>query len=725
MRRSIIAHSIVALILFVLVCIGPARPDDLSKDAIVCLQYDSVFNATEDIKVKRWTRFNYAIRTSRFENGLCNVISGKNLSFGYINMQYREAIPCEYHFAYPFHYSRAVVESEDGNWAVLDGDGRQIVSFGKYSRIFPYSDGLAQVFDGGKTGYIGLDGELVVPLNYLPLDENLERANQIGRFREGLAAVKTGDGHCVFINNKNTIVIRDIAPVSPFYDGLALVRAADGMAFIDKEGRNAFDRSYSDAAEFREELAYVRSHDGSRGYINRKGEMVINLPDTDSAFGRTFRGFYNGYSVVERIVGEGSSYYLCAPNGGILNDRLFREVSCVQKGLAIFIENDGRNGILSVDGSLHYDVFEIWLLSSLNEMYRARFGEEGHWWFYESSTEDDNDDFRTQIFCTSRNCFRLEDLLCGLPRPTSRQLMSTYRDGLAIAANHTGRGFIDKEGKERIPFEYFDSKPFSEGLAAVCRPVDGEKAYDEWEYIDTEGKQVIPPLFSSAGQFSNGMAVVEISIHASMDELSYADGREYEGESNAVINRQGKILFASQHKIIPSPSRCFAIMQIDYQAFRGRRLKAAWFVNERGDRLNKEDYLSIRPMNEARAFVKYTEEEKFSLIGGDFAVIARDLYDDARFFSEGYCAVKVGAHWGYCDVSGKQVIPPQFSEAYDFEGGFARVSIGNAQSSYPDLIDKSGKRVIGRDLVFYIYHGVLSDLVPNDSFSIGSTPHDK
>lgn len=64
-------------------------------------------------------------------------------------------------------------------------------------------------------------------------------------------------------------------------------------------------------------------------------------------------------------------------------------------------------------------------------------------------------------------------------------------------------GFIDKAGKEVIPFgEYDDAFPFSDGLAAVAK-YDKEKGQLKWGFINTEGNVKIPCEyeFESAGYY--------------------------------------------------------------------------------------------------------------------------------------------------------------------------------------------------------------------------------
>jgi hypothetical protein len=52
-----------------------------------------------------------------------------------------------------------------------------------------------------------------------------------------------------------------------------------------------------------------------------------------------------------------------------------------------------------------------------------------------------------------------------------------------------------------------------------------------------------------------------------------------------------------------------------------------------------------------------------------------DYFHDVSSFKDSLCAVtKDGADWGYIDVNGVYIIPPDYEAAEDFDGGFAIVS---------------------------------------------------
>lgn len=81
-----------------------------------------------------------------------------------------------------------------------------------------------------------------------------------------------------------------------------------------------------------------------------------------------------------------------------------------------------------------------------------------------------------------------------------------FRDGRARFVGADGRlGFIDEDGAVAIPAHYDAARPFSGGLAPVCRGCrtvrDGEHAAwtgGKWGYVDRDGVQRIPFRYDDA-----------------------------------------------------------------------------------------------------------------------------------------------------------------------------------------------------------------------------------
>ena len=110
-------------------------------------------------------------------------------------------------------------------------------------------------------------------------------------------------------------------------------------------------------------------------------------------------------------------------------------------------------------------------------------------------------------------------------------------EGLIAAQSATTKkwGYIDKTGKEVIPFLYDNLKnapgaePFSDGLAAVY-------LHDKAAYIDKTGKTVIPHTFNQGNAFEGGYATV------------------YDGSSTPkTIDKTGKFVTAPPAAGTPAP----------------------------------------------------------------------------------------------------------------------------------------------------------------------------
>src|SRR6267154_1244414 len=68
-------------------------------------------------------------------------------------------------------------------------------------------------------------------------------------------------------------------------------------------------------------------------------------------------------------------------------------------------------------------------------------------------------------------------------------------------------GFMDREGKIVIPFQFEYELPFSEGLARISAGTGRER---EIGFIDLHGAPVVPPKYYEAGNFSEGLAPVAL-----------------------------------------------------------------------------------------------------------------------------------------------------------------------------------------------------------------------
>lgn len=232
--------------------------------------------------------------------------------------------------------------------------------------------------------------------------------------------------------------------------------------------------------------------------------------------------------------------------------------------------------------------------------------------------------------------------------------LDSFKEGLTsiYKAEKENRiyGYINRNGKEVIPYQYEWADRFSEGLAAVKK--DGK-----WGYIDQTGQEVIPYQYEGAYYFSEGLALIEKKDEA-RDEIAGAEAK-IRNYKVAYIDRTG-------YQEIP--------FQYDFiQTFTAR---------ETGD--------YIGAFKEGLALVK--KDEKYGYIDRTGRLVIPLQYDDwGGNFSEGLAVAAQNGKYGYIDRTGKEVIPFQYGQRPgNFHEGRAVVMEGGKLG----YIDQTGQLIV-------------------------------
>ena len=174
------------------------------------------------------TPFVYTSTTGMYEGriGVCR--EGK---YGFLDEHGREVIPCKYDATGVFQSGRTMVML--GNrFGIIDTAGNVVLPI-EYDDHTPkgmkymYYDGLALVEKDGKVGYVGLDGEWVVPLMF-------EEGYQ---YSEGLAAVRH-HGMWGYIDSQGDVFMPFIFnAASPYEWGRAEVVYDGAARKVDRRGK--------------------------------------------------------------------------------------------------------------------------------------------------------------------------------------------------------------------------------------------------------------------------------------------------------------------------------------------------------------------------------------------------------------------------------------------------------------------------------------------------------
>ena len=220
-----------------------------------------------------------------------------------------------------------------------------------------------------------------------------------------------------------------------------------------------------------------------------------------------------------------------------------------------------------------------------------------------------------------------------------------------------------------IPARYETAWQFADGLAAVA--VDGR-----WGYVDSAGAEVIPLNYIWASTFSDGLARVQIATN-----------------NFAVIDTTGNVVLGPGLEHQPG-TYAEGMLALD----RGERLE---YVNSAGvtQIALPPEIMSPQPFSGGLARVNMGSDglgAKWGYIDANGEIVIDGQYMEAQDFSEGLAAVNLSrsismggftesgnrrfvlqGEWAFVNRTGEIVIPGPFEQAYSFEKGLARVTVGD------------------------------------------------
>lgn len=216
-----------------------------------------------------------------------------------------------------------------------------------------------------------------------------------------------------------------------------------------------------------------------------------------------------------------------------------------------------------------------------------------------------------------------------------------FPEGLAAVVKNNKIGFIDMQGKVKIPFKFYYTEfdfnihkafgVFSEGLAAMMKP--GNK----WGYIDKNGEEVIPFVYGWAGRFHQGSAIVGNLI----------DGQERYG----MIDKNNSVVLPFEFETGTYTGNVYALRQ-----------NGKWGVySPSGVCLTPCQYDRLITFVEGYATV--VKDGKQGLINEQGQLLIPCEYEACLY---DVCAgadvvgVKTNGKWGYVDLQNKVVVPIEF-----------------------------------------------------------------
>ena len=223
-----------------------------------------------------------------------------------------------------------------------------------------------------------------------------------------------------------------------------------------------------------------------------------------------------------------------------------------------------------------------------------------------------------------------------------------------IPASEDGRnwGYINRQGEIKIPFSYYKTWTFLEGLGRVSN-------FYHYGFVDPEGNLVIEIQYGGAGYFNNGRAYV-------LD----ADGK------CGYIDAAGELVIPFQFEDVLMFTENLAGVVLDSKC---------GYIDLSGDLVIDCIYDDANYFTEGLAAVSLDGLWGYINRKGDWVV--EPAYEAAGIFSDGLARVMEGGLWGFITPEGAFAITPRYSEANSFINGLALVSGSESGLAY---IDPSG-----------------------------------
>ncbi|MBK7554198.1 MAG: WG repeat-containing protein [Flavobacteriales bacterium] len=266
--------------------------------------------------------------------------------------------------------------------------------------------------------------------------------------------------------------------------------------------------------------------------------------------------------------------------------------------------------------------------------------------------------------------------------------------GLYIVERNERMGVCDRKGSVVVAMEYDEIGDFVDGLAYAAKD-------DRYGFIKPDGTVAIPFAFDNASTFQGGLAVVERfgragAINAKGDSVvacqfdrveGYAEGisRVWLNGKVGLIGPFGEVILAAEHDHIGAFKSGLALVvdgaKCGYVDRKGRfaiaqKYEAVEGVNTWGDFRN--DHAEVRLKG------------KHGAITATGSTLLPCEYADIGGYTSWGIAVKKKTKWAFVDRNAKAITEAKYDQAWDFENGVARVSVGGVFL----LVDSTGKELM-------------------------------
>lgn len=237
---------------------------------------------------------------------------------------------------------------------------------------------------------------------------------------------------------------------------------------------------------------------------------------------------------------------------------------------------------------------------------------------------------------------------------------------IRITINGNKYGYIDKYGKEIIPFKFTNAYNFNEyGLAIV-------NENGRYGIINSEGIYIVNAQYSLINQYSEGRSIY------------------VENTAMGVFDEKGHKLTDAVYDYIGNYKDGYAVIRKTY----GNKYRYG-YLNLKGGESCETKYIEANDFNGNYALVKIKDRE-YSLIDNQCNIVNTYKYEYVGSYGNDMMvfSILLGGPYGYISKEDRIVINPIYSYAREFIDGISIVSTSSEIDKY-GVIDKLGRPIYG------------------------------
>lgn len=427
-----------------------------------------------------------------FQEGRVMVQQNKKWGIRYINGKF--LIPPQ--LDGPFSFSEGLAGViKDKKWCYIDTTGKIILET-VYDSGGNFFENMALVIKDNKLGFINKTGQIIIPIQYDAIDA----------FERDIAKMAK-NGNWGYIRKDGTVIIPpQFEEALLFYDGAAAVKKGKLWGLIDTTGNFIIQPEFSQVDHNFNNNDFIKvQKDFKWGLINRTGRFVVPLEYDLILFNQSETVIkvekHDRWGLIDLTgnvlippqfveIGnagvphlfivenmEGKKGYLNSTNGAFLFEPQFEYAEVFMNGVAI-VKKDGMYRHVDTTGKF----IEINQANSSVTPNGNKWEEKnGKWGFLD------------------RNGKVLLDYQFDEP--------STFSEGMAAVRKSGKWGIINKDGNVIVAPQFDDFGSFEYRKLNIIRFIDGVvsvKKNTRWGLIDKNGKILIEPKFGGLNGFKDG-----------------------------------------------------------------------------------------------------------------------------------------------------------------------------------------------------------------------------